>query len=284
MAEEPKQPDLSQKIEVESQLQQSAEHALAEAEKAKILIAEALPQLPAEGISASIQMPSVPAAGQPPLAAAGPTLTGFGPHEAKFLPSGFIFAKTVPCPQCGATGPWKSERSLAMHIRAKHLRWGQSNLLSGNAAREAAVTKAKGVERETTPPDFSDLGPDSFKAAAPPLNGEPVKAIINFEAPATMTFDMSVGILARLFGPEWNPANAEERKQMIEGIRLYYQSINLPDIPPGYMLVILVAAYSAPRLAQPQTKDKLSRTWLWFKSKFSRRKPMHPIVVVKDET
>src|SRR5262249_53453538 len=94
-----------------------------------------------------------------------------------------------------------------------------------------------------------------------------------------MSFDMGAGIMSRIFGPEWNPTNAEERAAVVNAIKNYYESVNMPDIPPGYMLCFVLAAYSAPRLAQQPTKTKLQAAWLWLKMRFQRkqRQSIQPI-------
>lgn len=172
------------------------------------------------------------------------------------------------CPECGKGG-FDSEKSLSAHIRFKH------DL--PRARKAAAAQKLEDARREgiPAPADFSDI------TGQPPPAATPVAVIpdARFEGMANMTFDMTTGLLAKIFGPEWlpqadsdNPQISHERMTMVAGIKKYYESVNLPDIPPGYMLCFLCLAYSAPRMSAQPTRTKLAQGWLWLKTKFQRRK------------
>jgi hypothetical protein len=88
-------------------------------------------------------------------------------------------------------------------------------------------------------------------------------------------FDMGTGTLATIFGPEWQAKTPQEREMVVGALRVYLESKQVKDIPPGLMLTIILVAYSAPRLQAPPTREKLRFGWTWVKMKivpFFRRK------------
>lgn len=101
-----------------------------------------------------------------------------------------------------------------------------------------------------------------------------------FTVMGEMTFDISTGALATIFGPEWRPQNEDERKGVAGAIAEYYRIKGVKDLPPGWMLLAVCLAYSAPRFAHANTRSKLSLAWDWTKvrakyvlGRFFRRKP-----------
>lgn len=165
------------------------------------------------------------------------------------------------CPECGQ-GPWETEKALSAHVRFKH-ELPKARKLA--AERKARV--ANGEPEPIPPPDFTDIDQSAPKPPEPVL----VTSDARFEAMASMSFEMTTGLLARLLGPEWQSKDADERATVILAIKKYYASVNLPDIPPGYMLCFVCLAYAAPRLGAQPTKTKLQGAWLWLKSKFGRK-------------
>jgi len=121
-------------------------------------------------------------------------------------------------------------------------------------------------------PDFSDLAP--APAEAPP----------DYDLLAAMVFDTSTGALTLLLGPEWQPQNEQERTQMVGALKRYLEAKQVKDIPPGYLLALVVLIYSAPRFHQPETKKRLILFTAWFKAKlwqpiksfFARRRALPP--------
>ncbi len=128
-------------------------------------------------------------------------------------------------------------------------------------------------------PDFSDVDgtPTTPKAEVKP---------INYDAMAKMVFGMSAGTLANVFGPEWlprppQPGQPGEEEMMIGAIAAYMRASEMPDIPPGIMLVLVCGMYAAPRFAAPNTKEKVKGMWMWIKSKFARKKK-HIVIQTQD--
>lgn len=98
---------------------------------------------------------------------------------------------------------------------------------------------------------------------------------VDFTALAGSLVDMSTGTAATVLGPEWQPRSPEERQLLVTHLAAYLKAKDVKDIPPGWMLVIVLGAYSLPRLSQPATKEKLRFGWTWLKIKvipFFRRK------------
>lgn len=107
-----------------------------------------------------------------------------------------------------------------------------------------------------TAPDFSDVTQLSA-------------VTVDYGVMAGATFDMTVGIAASTFGPEWMPRTPEERNMVVESLRVYLASKQVKDIPPGLMLTIILVAYSAPRLNAPPTREKLRFGFTWVKMRVS---------------
>lgn len=244
--------DKAAQFEVEIQKQQSEEHAKEVAAQASQIMA---PETPMPGTADGL-------AGQ----SEGTVPRILTPNNGVNLPDAPKVSRLGPlfCPECD-WGPASNDRALGAHVRFKH---------DLPRSRAAAAEKKKKLEEigraaingEPIAPDFTDI-PGAAPVPPPAL----VPADVRFEQMAGMTFEMSTGLMARVFGPEWLSTDPDEKATMIMGIKKYYQSVNLPDIPPGYMLCFLCAMYAVPRLGAQPTKTKLQAAWLWLKSKFSRK-------------
>lgn len=191
------------------------------------------------------------------------------------------------CPECGKSGYPARSRLIHHHIRRVHAkRAGEIEALlppttGGNRGRPPrSITPAATAEivpdnGETLPPDFSDITGGDETVMAPAPAAEPVK-LVDYGKMGEMTFDLGTGIFVKLFGDEWKPQSAEERAGVVDAIRAYYQSKQMPDIPPGMMLAIVVAVYAAPRISAPTTRSRLQMLWTWTKLKIFRLKPQPP--------
>ena len=81
---------------------------------------------------------------------------------------------------------------------------------------------------------------------------------VNYRKFAEQMFDMTTGIATGALGPEWKPKNPEERESVVVPLEVYLRSQEIPDLPPGVVLAIVVCAYAAPRLREPATKEKIA--------------------------
>ena len=119
--------------------------------------------------------------------------------------------------------------------------------------------------------DFSDvIGGNEQRKTESVLPVNP--SGVNYDALAGMTFDLTVGTLTTVFGPEWQPKSPEEKQSVVIPLSAYMKSKNFSDLPPGMVLCVMVVAYSSTRLQTPNTKQKITGAWLWLKSKFFRKK------------
>jgi hypothetical protein len=181
------------------------------------------------------------------------------------------------CPICAA-GPFER---VDLHIRFKHKGYKVGVKTGGTAPPKKPAGKPldNGAAPEPPPADFSDL--NSEPAPTPRFDTAPgLDRGKHFEATAVLTFDMTTGILSQIFGEEWQPNSPEEKALVVGSIKRYYESVDLPDLPPGYVLCFVALAYAAPRLGKPKTKNKLLMGWYWLKSKFTRKKYPMPKVAV----
>ena len=180
------------------------------------------------------------------------------------VPAAPLNPDVLVCGICGKGG-WKNQAALSAHERFGHKKFsGQGRPKTVNRVKPQPQEDSNGQPA----PDFSDIETGPRIVDTPPPAPSPA---IRFEAMAAMSFDMGAGIMARIFGPEWNPTSKEERDAVVGAIKAYYESVDMPDIPPGYMLCFVLAAYSAPRLAQQPTRTKLQAAWLWLKMRFQRK-------------
>jgi len=154
--------------------------------------------------------------------------------------------------------------------------WSKSNAdlaRENNVTRQAVAQMRKKVEAEkakANTPSFADV----TKPGQP--QSEMVSKVVDYDVMAAMVFDMSTGLLTTTFGPEWQPRPPEEpgkpgeRDMVCGALKVYFQSKNAQDIPPGLMLTAVVIAYCGPRLRVPNTANKLQMAWTWFKLKLSK--------------
>lgn len=184
------------------------------------------------------------------------------------------------CPVCGE-GPFDR---VDLHFRWKHKHRPPGNVegrKGATAGNRAGSPSKNGLQPEPTQAaDFSDI---ESTATTPRFTIEPAQASLlpNYQQMAEMSFNMTTGLLSQVFGPEWQPRNDEEKGLVVKATADYFKSVQLPDIPPGYVLCFVCLAYAAPRLNQQPTKTKLQQGWLWFKSKFSRKKSNNLLRVVQ---
>jgi hypothetical protein len=104
------------------------------------------------------------------------------------------------------------------------------------------------------------LNPEPDKPAtlpAPPLETERITRR-DFRATATVAVGCATGMAVQFGGEIWTPQE-QENKQLIDATEAYFRAYDIPDIPPGWMLAIVVFAYAAPRLNHETTRAKLAR-------------------------
>lgn len=143
----------------------------------------------------------------------------------------------------------------------------------GRGRPPGAKNKATPAPEPTAPgsskPNFDDAeGKTKAAESAKP---------IDYMGMSKMIFQMSTGTLANIFGPEWLPRPAQpgmpgEEEIVIVHLATYLKSKEIPDIPPGVMLCLVLSMYAAPRFQAPTTKEKVKGVWFWIKSKFTKRK------------
>lgn len=179
-----------------------------------------------------------------------------------------VEVKPGHCHICG-NGPFER---VDLHIRFKHKGY-KVGAKTGAAPPKPAKPGAQAPDPSNgvAPADFSDLvdpGPVADTNRLAPM----LDRSKHYQAGAVLTFEMSTNILSQIFGDEWQPQSEQEKAFVVSALQKYYESIEMPDLPPGYVLCFVCLAYAAPRLAAPKTKNKLALAWYWVKSKFSRRK------------
>lgn len=107
---------------------------------------------------------------------------------------------------------------------------------------------------------------------------------VDYDEMAGMVVDMTTNIAAAMIGPEWKPrmlqapngASFSERLVLTKPLAKYLESKEVPDLPPGFLLLAAVAIYSSSRFREPNTREKLGGIFRWAKGKvagfFKRKK------------
>lgn len=110
---------------------------------------------------------------------------------------------------------------------------------------------AKKSRSQTNAPGVS-TGPNVFQAG-----GAGVK--IDHLPIAKQIVNLAINVAVRTFGPEWEPHDKEEALTVAHAFKDYFDARGVPKIPPEFVLLGAILAYSLPRLSHENTKGKLSR-------------------------
>lgn len=150
--------------------------------------------------------------------------------------------------------------------------------LPGATAPNSQTPPPEGKRGRGRPPGSKNKRPGdpSFSDLPPPQPEKPV----DYKAMSLMIFKITTGTMAQVFGPEWLPRQPPpgmpgEEEMIVEAGAEYMKTKNMPDIPPGVLLLLLCAGYAAPRFHAPSTKEKVKGIWFWIRSKFTRKKKTH---------
>jgi hypothetical protein len=133
--------------------------------------------------------------------------------------------------------------------------------------------KRGGNMRINAAPSFAPSSPDGATPTAAP---KPVKvATVNTLEAAKSTLNACVSLLVLTLGEHWAPQSDQERAGLTMATKNYFDAKGAVEVSPGWALVLVVAAYSAPRLKHEATRSKLAglkvgmyRGWLWISGKF----------------
>jgi hypothetical protein len=74
---------------------------------------------------------------------------------------------------------------------------------------------------------------------------------------AEMTVNMVTGALEQFGGEHWKPGEGED-KSLKDATHAYFVAKDIPDIPPGWMLFLVVMAYATPRLNHEKTRAQIA--------------------------
>lgn len=131
--------------------------------------------------------------------------------------------------------------------------------MPGNASPPPAAEEGprktgrpKGSKNNPRPPNILEAGADP-------------DAIV--KGTAALTFNLVTGTLSTVLGPEWLPRDKQEKDFVTEAIAEYYRQVGVVELSPKTALCLVCLSYSLPRISQPNTKQKLGLSFLWFKAK-----------------
>lgn len=151
-----------------------------------------------------------------------------------------------------------------------------------------ARDRARKNANRRPPPDFSDIRgktgqapgavPGAGQAGPEPSPASPAAAPaatppkpVDYRALSELTFGITTQALARFLGPEWLPKDDAEKNSVTVPLAVWYQSMNLPDLPPGAVVALVAVGYASVRFQAPTTRQKLGGVWNWLKGKFKKK-------------
>jgi hypothetical protein len=164
---------------------------------------------------------------------------------------------------------------------------------------------------EPPPPEFPDKPPGykgtgrpagSKTRKAPPkpnsgksfvdteiMDDERAKPPVDYVALAGVAVDMTTQTLAMLIGPEWilgrielpNGESVSERPMIVGPMAKWLEAKEVPDLPPGAILLLALGMYASRRARVPNTREKIGGMFAWAKGKlfgfFRRKKKPAPV-------
>lgn len=105
--------------------------------------------------------------------------------------------------------------------------------------------------RNPDPPGEIPSAPLHSRVLASPDNDRRYKAM------AKMAVQTSNGALISLLGDEWRFKDGEETL-LTDATYEYFKAIQMPDLPPGWVLVAVVCGYALPRVMSPTFKERVT--------------------------
>jgi len=129
------------------------------------------------------------------------------------------------------------------------------------------------AQRENTRPNSSGKLPPKNVAESGTVSGD-ISSVpeVDFKAIAAAAVGTSLGIAVMTFGDEWRPKDKAEYSGLCDATESYFKAKGVQDLPPGWLLLATVTAYSLPRLTAPTTKSRILAGWLRIKGFFHKKK------------
>jgi hypothetical protein len=130
-------------------------------------------------------------------------------------------------------------------FRRKRGRPSNADRAAGLAPPKKGSAPSERVRRVNPSPDAD--------ASAPGAPGAPQatpKAPTDYKGMAQICVTVTTSGLVQVFGQEWLPSS-EENTALTDATAAYLKSINMTDIPPGWMLLLVVSMYALPRVTAP---------------------------------
>lgn len=87
---------------------------------------------------------------------------------------------------------------------------------------------------------------------------DPAAGPDRYREAATGAVLFTEGVAVGLISDEWKFRDESEKNMLIDATEKYFRSANIPDIPPGFMLIAVMGMYALPRLQMPKTQQKIS--------------------------
>lgn len=135
------------------------------------------------------------------------------------------------------------------------------------------VTIKKWIKRPVTASKVKKPRPKSEKPEPKPEPKPFMPPGIAGKVAADITFTIGVAVGGREWAPMKNDEmGVDELSFMQDAYANYFEAMGITDVPPGWVLVIALSSYVAPRLVLPKTQTRFSRAYSWIKAKIRNRR------------
>lgn len=138
--------------------------------------------------------------------------------------------------------------------------------------RKGGGVVSDSASQQVKPNTSGKLPPKPAPSLDRPGTQPDAPAPVNYKAMATAAASTVLGVAVMTMGDEWRPKDKAEFSGLVDAGAAYMEAQGVTDIPPGWLLLSVVAAYSLPRITQPTTKSRLMAGWLKIKGLFARKK------------
>lgn len=129
------------------------------------------------------------------------------------------------------------------------------------------------AQRENTRPNSTGKLPPKTAPDSGTIPGDISSAPdVDYKAIAQAAVGTTLGIAVMTFGDEWRPKDKAEYSGLCDATESYFKAKGVQDLPPGWLLLATVTAYSLPRLTAPTTKSRIMAGWLRIKGFFAKKK------------
>lgn len=118
-----------------------------------------------------------------------------------------------------------------------------------------------GGQNSTLQSPAQEKVPDALPGVGTGASDTPAEAVkkVDFNQLGKVYAGLFFGATASVIGPEWLPADNDEKKRVETAFSVWAKANDASDLPPGWALVITLGMYSVARLQHQNTKSKFDK-------------------------